>query len=188
MRQLIVLAISAFFLIGCTTVVNTFTTEPFEPDPTKKGIISNLNDKKMSTYIGVNLKKASPELNDAHINVTTVNSVVLLAGEVPSNEMKLLAGKVARSFTGVRKVHNELQVRGNTSLVSRTNDKILAAQIKSKLIFEEQVSASQITVLAEDGVIFLMGVTSKANGDLAANIASSNSGVRKVVKVFEYVD
>ncbi|MGB2173148.1 MAG: BON domain-containing protein [Porticoccaceae bacterium] len=188
MRQLIVLIISAHFLIGCTSIVNTFTNEPFEPDPTKKGIISGLNDKKMSTYIGVNLKKAAPELDDAHINVTTVNSVVLLAGEVPNNEMKLLAGKVARDFTGVRKVHNELQVRGNTSLVSRTNDKILAAQIKSKLIFEEQVSSSQITVLAEDGVIFLMGITTKANGDLAANIASSNSGVRKVVKVFEYVD
>lgn len=188
MRQLIVLIISAHFLTGCTSIVNTFTNEPFEPDPTKKGIISGLNDKKMSTYIGVNLKKAAPELDDAHINVTTVNSVVLLAGEVPSNEMKLLAGKVARDFTGVRKVHNELQVRGNTSLVSRTNDKILAAQIKSKLIFEEQVSSSQITVLAEDGVIFLMGITTKANGDLAANIASSNSGVRKVVKVFEYVD
>lgn len=188
MRQLIALTISAFFLIGCTSIVNTITNEPINPDPTKKGIISGLNDKKMSTYIGVNLKKASPELDDAHINVTTVNSVVLLAGEVPSNEMKLLAGKVARDFTGVRKVHNELQVRGNTSLVSRTNDKILAAQIKSKLIFEEQVESSQITVLAEDSVVFLMGITTKANGDLAANIASSNSGVRKVVKVFEYVD
>jgi len=188
MRQLIVLTLSAFFLIGCTNVINTFKDAPFEPDPTKKGFISGLNDKKMSTYIGVNLKKAAPELSDAHINVTTVNSVVLLAGEVPSNKMKLLAGKVARDFTGVRKVNNELQVRGNTSLVSRTNDKILAAQIKSKLIFEEQVMSSQITVLAEDGVVFLMGITTKANGDLAANIASSNSGVRKVVKVFEYVD
>jgi len=188
MRQLIVLAISAIFLTGCTSLVNTFTTEPFEPDPTKKGIISNLNDKKMSTYIGVNLKKAAPELNDAHINVTTVNSVVLLAGEVPSNEIKILAGKVARDFTGVRKVHNELQVRGNTSLVSRTNDLILATQIKTKLIYEKQIDSSQITVLAEDGVVFLMGITTKANGDLAANIASSNSGVRKVVKVFEYVD
>jgi osmotically-inducible protein OsmY len=188
MRQLFVLTISAIFLIGCTSVVNTFTKEPFEPDPTKIGIILALNDKKMSTYIGVNLKKSAPQLKNAHINVTTVNSVVLLAGEVPSNKVKLLAGRVARNFTGVRKVHNELQVRGNTSLVSRTNDKILAAQIKSKLIFEEQVSSSQITVLAEDGVIFLMGITTKVNGDLAANIASSNSGVRKVVKVFEYVD
>jgi len=188
MRQLIVLAISAIFLIGCTSVVNTFTTKPFEPDPTKKGVIANINDAKMSTFIGVNLKKADPGLDDAHINVTTVNAVVLLAGEVPSNELKALAGKVAREFTGVRKVHNELQVRGNTTLVSRTNDSILAAQIKTKLVFEKQVNSSQITILAEDGVIFLMGITTKANGDLAANIASSNSGVRKVVKVFEYVD
>ena len=188
MRQLIVLAISAIFLTGCTTIVNKITNEPFEPDPAKKGFISSLNDKKMSTYIGVNLKKADPSLDDAHINVTTINAVVLLAGEVPSNELKLLAGKVARNFTGVRKVHNELQVRGNTSLVSRTNDTILAAQIKSKLVFDDLVTSSQITVIAEDGVVFLMGITTKENGDLAANIASSNNGVRKVVKVFEYVD
>jgi uncharacterized protein YceK len=77
MRQLIVLAISAIFLTGCTTIVNKITNEPFEPDPAKKGFISSLNDKKMSTYIGVNLKKADPGLDDAHINVTTINAVVL---------------------------------------------------------------------------------------------------------------
>jgi osmotically-inducible protein OsmY len=169
-------------------VVNTLTTEPFQPDPTKQGVVSSINDLKMGTFIGVNIKKADPALDDAHINVTVVNSVVLLAGEVPNKELKLLAGKVAREFTGVRKVHNELQVRGNTSLVSRTNDSILAAQIKTKLVFEDQIDSSQITVIAEDGVIFLMGVTTKENGDLAATIASGNSGVRKVVKVFEYVD
>jgi len=188
MQQLTALSISILLLIGCTSVVNTLTTEPIQPDPTKKGVVSNINDVKMSTFIGVNLKKADPALDDAHINVTAVNSVVLLAGEVPTKELKKLAGEVARAYTGARKVHNELQVRGNTSLVSRTNDSILAAQIRTKLVFEEQVNSSQITVVAEDGVIFLMGVTTKDNGDLAATIASSNSGVRKVVKVFEYVD
>jgi len=188
MKQALLLGISVIFLSGCTTVINKLTQESFEPDPTKKGVISNLNDAKMSTFIGVNLKKADSGLDKSHINVTTVNAVVLLAGEVPSNELKALAGKVARDFTGVRKVHNELQVRGNTSLVSRTNDLILAAQIKAKLVLEKQVTSSQITVFAEDGVVFLMGITTKENGDLAANIASSNSGVRSVVKVFEYVN
>jgi osmotically-inducible protein OsmY len=187
MHKLTLLIVSGL-LFGCTSVVNTLTTEPFQPDPTKQGVVSSINDLKMGTFIGVNIKKADPALDDAHINVTVVNSVVLLAGEVPNKELKLLAGKVAREFTGVRKVHNELQVRGNTSLVSRTNDSILAAQIKTKLVFEDQIDSSQITVIAEDGVIFLMGVTTKENGDLAATIASGNSGVRKVVKVFEYVD
>jgi len=188
MRQLTVLGIGMLLLMGCTSVVNTFTSEPIQPDPTDKGVVSNINDLKMGTFIGVNLKKADQGLDDAHINVTVVNSVVLLAGEVPTKELKALAGKVARDYTGVRKVHNELQVRGNTSLVSRTNDSILAAQIKTKLVFEKQVNSSHITIVAEDGVIFLMGVTTKNNGDLAANIASSNNGVRRVVKVFEYVD
>jgi len=187
MQRLTVL-ISILLLVGCTSVVNHLTTEPFQPDPTKKGMASSVSDMKMGTFIGVNIKKADPSLDDAHINVTVVNSIVLLAGEVPTRELKTLAGKVARDYTGVRKVHNELQVRGNTSLVSRTNDAILSAQIKTRLVFDKQVKHSQITVVAEDGVIFIMGTTTQSNGDLAATIASSNSGVRKVVKVFEYVD
>ena len=188
MRNYLLLALCVVFLNGCTALIDSMTSEPFEPDPTKTGVLASLNDVKMSTFIGVNIKKADEGLDDSHINVTTINSVVLLAGEVPSNELKLLAGNVARAYTGVRKVHNELQVRGNTTLVSRTNDSIIAAQIKTKLVFEEQVDSSQINVIAEDGIVFLMGLTTKANGNLAADIASGNSGVRKVVKVFEYVD
>ncbi len=188
MRNYLLLAVCLAFLNGCTTLVDSMTSEPFNPDPTKTGVLASLNDVKMSTFIGVNIKKADPELDDSHINVTTINSVVLLAGEVPSNELKLLAGNVARAYTGVRKVHNELQVRGNSTLVSRTNDSIIAAQIKTKLVFEKQIDSSQINIIAEDGIVFLMGLTTKANGNLAADIASGNSGVRKVVKVFEYVD
>mgnify|MGYP003324319782 CR=1 FL=1 len=188
MRNHLLLVTFLAFLSGCTTIVDSMTSKPFNPDPTKTGFLTNLNDVKMSTFIGVNIKKADERLNDSHINVTAVNSVVLLAGEVPSNELKLLAGNVARAYSGVRKVHNELQVRGNTTLVSRTNDSIIAAQIKTKLVFEKQVDSSQINVIAEDGIVFLMGLTTKANGNLAADIASGNSGVRKVVKVFEYVD
>ena len=61
MRQLFVLAISAIFLIGCTSVVNTFTKEPFEPDPTKIGIISALNDKKMTDQVLTFMEKYNKE-------------------------------------------------------------------------------------------------------------------------------
>jgi len=102
--------------------------------------------------------------------------------------MKVLAGDTARDFTGVRQVHNELQVRGKTSLVSRANDSMLTAKIKAKLAFEEQVKALKIDVITEDSVVYLMGTIDRASGDLASDIASASSGVRKVVKVFEYID
>ena len=188
MRQLAIFAMAVLLSSGCTTVVNTFTSEPIKPDPTKQGVVSGINDMKMGTYIGVNLKKADPALDDSHITVSVVNSIVLLTGEVPTKSLKALAGKVARDFTGVRKVHNELQVRNKTSMLSRTNDSLLSAQIKTKLVFDKKIDSSQVNVIAEDGTIYLMGTTTQENGHLAATVASSNSGVRRVVKVFEYVD
>ena len=188
MRQLVIISISIFLLASCTSVVNTLTSKPIQPDPTKKGVVSDINDMKMGTYIGVNLKKADPALDKSHINVTVVNSVVLMTGEVPTKPLKTLAGQVARDYTGVRKVHNELQVRNNTSLVSRTNDTLIGTQIKTKLIFDEQIDSSPIKVIVEDGTVFLMGTTTQENGNLVAAVASTNSGVRKVVKVFEYID
>ena len=110
-----------------------------------------------------------------------------MTGEVPTKALKLLAGKVAREFTGVRIVHNELQVRNNTTLMSRTNDSLMGTQIKTKLVFDKSVDSSQI-VIVEDGTVYLMGTTTRQNGDFAATVAKNHSGVRKVVKVFDYVD
>jgi osmotically-inducible protein OsmY len=188
MRQLIVLCMGISVLGGCTSVVDSVTNEPIVADPASTSAGTYYNDRKMDTFIGVNIKKAHPDLDASHINVSVAKAVVLLTGEVPSREMKILAGDTARDFTGVRLVHNELQVRGKTSIVSRTNDSVITAKIKTKLAFEEQVKAINIDVITEDSVVYLMGTIDRVSGDLAADIASASGGVRKVVKVFEYID
>jgi osmotically-inducible protein OsmY len=165
---------------ACTNIVNSVTEGPIEPDPTATGVGTNINDLKMDTYIGVNIKKADEALAKSHINVNVYNAVVLLTGEVPNPKMKVLAGDVARDFSGVRQVHNELQVRGKSSMVARTNDSLLA--------LDQSVKASDIQIVTEDSVVYLMGKVLQAEGEAAANIARASSGVRKVVKVFEYVD
>jgi osmotically-inducible protein OsmY len=99
-----------------------------------------------------------------------------------------MAGDVARNFKDVRQVYNELQVRGKTSIVSRTNDSMLTGKIKTKLMFNDKVKASNIEVITEDSVVYLMGTVDRATADLAGKIASDSSGIRKVVRVFEYID
>ncbi len=188
MRQVILFLTGILLLTGCTTVVNTVTSEPIQTDPAGTSAGTYYNDRKMATFIDVNIKKAHPDLDASHINVSVAKAVVLLTGEVPSREMKVLAGDTARDFTDVRQVHNELQVRGKTSIVSRTNDSMLTAKIKTKLAFDEQVKAINIDVITEDSVVYLMGTIDRASSDLASDIASASSGVRKVVKVFEYID
>jgi len=188
MRQLAVLLISALVLGGCTSVVDSVTDEPLSSDATSTSIGTSLNDMKMDTYIGVNIKKADPELDKSHVNVHVVNGVVLLTGEVPSKELKVLAGDVAREFKGARQVYNELQVRGKSSVVSRTNDSVITAKLRTKFVFLKDIKSTKIEIVTEDSVVYLMGLIDRASAQEATDIARGTTGIRKVVQVFEYTD
>ena len=72
------------FSFGCTTIVDDLTTEPIQPEETGKTIGAGIDDPKMKTFIGVNIKKADPRLDKAHVNVSVFNGLVLLTGEVPN--------------------------------------------------------------------------------------------------------
>ena len=130
---------SCIFLAGCTSLVESVVKEPITPDPTSSSIGSNISDLKMDTFIGVNIKKADPALKKSHINVHVYDALVLLTGEVPTQQLKVLAGDTARAYTGVRQVHNELQVRGNSSIVARTNDSLISAQVATKMTFDSEI-------------------------------------------------
>ena len=103
-------------------------------------------------------------------------------------ETLTLAGDAARNFRGVRQVHNELQVRGPTSLISRSNDTWLSTKVKTKLIADKEIKSSTVKVITENSVIYLMGLVTHTTADKAAHIASKTGGASRVVKVFEYID
>jgi|TARA_B100000768_G_scaffold43251_1_gene42046 osmotically-inducible protein OsmY len=188
MRNFVVILSLIALVSGCTSIVNEVTKEPFKPEPTGRTLGADIDDTKMRTFIGVNLKKADPQLEKAHINVSVFNGLVLLTGEVSSITLKTLAGDIARDYNGSRQVYNELQIRGKTSIISRTNDTLISGKIKTKLAFNKEVDYSDLTLTTEDSVVYLLGTVSKSTGDLAAEIASNTSGVRQVVKCLEYVD
>ena len=186
MRILPLSLIAVLSVSGCTNVVHNLRDEPIDPDPHKTTLGTSLNDMQIETGIGVNIKKSHPLLEKAHINVHSYNSVVLLTGEAPSQEMRSLAGDTARAFRSVRQVHNELQLENASSFMSRTNDGWITTKVKSKLVANDSVDSGKIKVVTEGGVVFLMGIISQELGNVAAQVASTTKGVKKVVKVFEY--
>jgi osmotically-inducible protein OsmY len=52
----------------------------------------------------------------------------------------------------------------------------------------QDVRAIRISTTVELGVVYLMGLVTREEGEAAGQIAASVSGVEKVVKIFEYVD
>lgn len=124
-----------------------------------------------------------------HVNVTSFNRHVLLTGEVPDETTRTGVERIAASITNVKAVSNELIVSGNSSLSSRANDTLITSNVKLRFLDNKNAfKADHVKVVTEDGTVYLMGLVFHKEGDAAAQIASTTSGVQKVVKVFEYLD
>ncbi len=122
----------------------------------------------------------------AHVNATSFNRKVLLTGEAPTEEMKREVAEAVRKIANVADVANEVQVAAPSNLSTRGNDSLVTTNVKARLINNGKVSPNHVKVVTEAGTVYLMGIVSQAEGDAAADVARSTSGVKGVVKVFEY--
>jgi osmotically-inducible protein OsmY len=161
---------------------------PLEPDPGRRTFGAYVDDQRLETVIKVNLRKADPALADANINVLSFNGVVLLTGEVPSSDLRQAAADVVRGLSKVRQVHNELQVKANSTFFSRSNDGWLATKVRSKILANRDIESERVKLVVENRVVFLMGLLTRAEANLVSEIAAQTEGVEKVVRVIEYIE
>ena len=120
--------------------------------------------------------------------MVSFNGVVLLVGQVPSQELKNLATRVANTPTRVKAVHNELEVAGVTTFLSRSNDAWLTTKLKTLMLADPTVSGLRTKVITENGVVYLMGLVTQMEAQYAVDLVSNTKGVTKVVRAFEYID
>ena len=123
-----------------------------------------------------------------HVNATSFNGVVLLTGEVPDQGVYASIGNIAASTERVRAVHNDLAIGPSTSFSARTNDTFITSKVKARFVEANRFAANHVKVVTERGVVYLMGIVRRAEANDAAQIASTTSGVTRVVRLFEYLD
>lgn len=140
---------------------------------------------------GIEVKAATQlrqQLPDAGgISVTSFNRKVLLTGQVLDERSRTQAASIVGRIENVASVHNELKVAGRVSLGTSAADTSITARVKTALIESRDIQATTIKVVTEAGVVYLMGIVTRAEGDRAAQVASRVAGVQRVVTVFEYV-
>lgn len=122
-----------------------------------------------------------------HVNVTSYNRVVLLTGETLSQAERKEVVNIVRHIDKVRRVHNELRVADLTDFSSRTGDSWITSKVKSQMLATKGFPSSRIKVVTENDSVFLMGLVTKEIGNDAASIARQISGVKRVIKLFEYL-
>ena len=125
--------------------------------------------------------------DQVHVDVASFNRFVLVVGQVPDQQTKDDIGAIALGVENVRNVQNELIIGSNVSGSVHTNDAYLTSKVKGRFVSENKFRANHVKVITENGVVYLMGLVKREEGDAAADIASTTAGVQKVVKVFEYI-
>jgi len=175
---------------SCASVISATTGDDgVQENRGRRSLGAMVDDSSIETAIKVNLNAADEGLKDSHINVVSFNAVVLLVGQVPSQDLKNLATRVARtSSSRIKDVHNELEVAGATTFLSRSNDAWLSTKLKTLMLADPTVSGLRTKVVTENGVVYLMGLVSQAEANTAVELVSNTQGVTKVVRAFEYID
>ncbi|OCR25428.1 phospholipid-binding protein [Pseudomonas syringae] len=176
-------------LSGCSSVINASREKPIEDDRGTRTFGSKIDDSLIETKVAVNVAKASPDLDqNSHIVVSSFNGIVLLAGQTPRADLKQMAEQAAAAVQKVKKVNNEIQVMGSSSLLARNNDAWLTTKIKSQMLTDSAIPATRIKVITENGIVYLLGLVTQAEATQATNLVQGVSGVQKIVKLFEYID
>lgn len=121
-----------------------------------------------------------------HINVTSYNRAVLLTGEAPDAAAKAEIEKIVRAVPNVRGITNDVQIAGNASLGSRSNDAFITSKVKARFLDADKFNVVHVKVVTEGGVVYLLGVVTEKEAADAVEIARTTGGVRKVVRMFEY--
>lgn len=174
-------------LSGCARVIHATTSDPVQISTNKRSLGTKLNDDKLETYARVNILKADPAFENARVNIDSFNGFVLLTGQVPTEQLRQLAGNTVGAINSVRQVHNELQVGPEARFGSQSLDAWITTKVKSRLV-ASSIQSRRVHIITEAQTVFLMGLVSRHEADRIAEVARTSDGVKQVVKVFEYVD
>lgn len=158
------LACCALVLAGCSSMLSGGTRD---------------RDVAISSKVEEALE-ASPDVKGRQVHVKTREGVVYLTGVVDSTEARREAGRIAWRTRGVDGVVNDLTA-GERTVGSWVDDVLISSRVKSTLITELAVKASDIDVSSSQGVVTLIGrVRSAAMMQDAERIARGINGVTGV--------
>ena len=126
--------------------------------------------------------------DQVHINITSYNRHVLLSGEANSDAVKRSVEDEVATVPGIKRIFNEMAVGPQAGVIAVSNDTRLTTIVKTRFLEANRFQANHVKVITEANVVFLMGIVKRAEADAATQLASTTSGVSRVVRLFEYLD
>jgi len=147
---------------------------------------AQIDDQKIELDSYAKLSEHKGISDNTNIQVTSMNGSILAVGQAPNSYLRDEALKILRSINGVVQIHNQIRIGNTVSIGTKSNDIWLTSKVKTALFKSDNLEATNIKVVTENGEVFLMGLVSREEANEAVNIARNVGGVNRVIKAFEY--
>ncbi|MBB1269386.1 division/outer membrane stress-associated lipid-binding lipoprotein [Shewanella sp. SR44-3] len=187
MRYTLILLTLAL-LQGCAGAVVLGAVSGAKMANDERSVGTQLSDTNADFEISSALSKHADISNQTNITAVVMNNNVLLIGQSPNSMLRDKAVNTVQNLQLGGKIHNQIRIGNPTSFTTRSNDTWVTTKVKGRMLNENGIDVTRIKVITENGEVFLLGLVDRKQADLAVDIARNTAGVRKVVKVFEYVD
>jgi osmotically-inducible protein OsmY len=179
-KKLLITLASIVLLQGCVAAAVVTIVGGASAATDERSIGTQLDDQKIEFEANAKLGNHQALEDNTNLQVISVNGSVLVIGQVPNTYLRDLAIK---SINEVK----QIRISNTTSITTRSNDVWLTSKVKAALFGSDNIDATNIKVVTENGEVFLMGLITQAQANEAVEIARNVSGVNRVFKIFEYI-
>ncbi len=170
-------------LSACVGVVTGVGAAAVAAGTTEKGFGTSISDNVIKAKITDALFSHDINLFTS-ITVSVNDGSVLLTGNVKASDDKIQATRIAWQSRGVLEVINELEVK-DISIKQYAKDLTAAAEIRGKLIADQNISSINFSIDVVDGTVFLTGIA--ASEDEMSKVIDHARSLRFATDVKNYI-
>ncbi len=183
---ILLLLASNLSLSGCFTAVaaGTATTVAVSHDRRSAGTVVDDRVLELKALSKINeLLKNDP---DSHLSAVAYNGNILLVGQASNDSLKHDVESKIRDIPSVGRIYNEITINEAISPLVRSKDTWITTKVKGNMVLERYFDSTRVKVVTEDGIVYLLGLVTQKEEDLAVDLARHVDGVKKVITLFEY--
>ncbi len=188
--RLVCLCIVLALGTGCAAIVvgGAAATAGALHDRRSVGTVIDDANIELTAYDSLNKDKELAQKNN--VGIVVHNGVMLLIGQVRTEELRKRAEQRVSGIQGTRRIVNEIVVGEPAGFGTSARDTWLTGRVKLGLLNIVDVPGfdpTRVNVTTQDSVVYLMGLVTREEAERVVEIARTTPGVERVVKVFEYV-
>lgn len=180
---------AASLLGGCAAVVVGGTAAGASVAHDRRTVGTVIEDKEI-LFRAMRLRGDSPDLAQrSNIDITVYNLQVLLTGQAESSDIVARFAQQVAKIARVRKVINEVSIGAEETWSEAGSDAYLTTRVKLA-IFDVGIDGFdplRVKVVSSQGTVYLMGLLRPGEADAVTDKVRYISGVKKVVRLFEYI-